>query len=77
MRHATQEALVLMGQFNIQAACQSQESMLRAAVISNPSYAELPMNIDIIDNEIAKGDGDIAKDIPIEVWDSEMTAYVN
>ena len=77
MRHATREALVLMGQFKIQAACQAQESMLRAVVIAKPSDAELPMNIEIIDNEITKVDDNIAKDIPIEVWDSEMNAYVN
>ena len=45
--------------------------MLRAVVIAKPSDAELPMNIEIIDNEITKVDDNIAKDIPIEVWDSE------
>ena len=51
--------------------------MLRSATTSDPSDAELPMNIEIMYNEIAKGDYDLANEIPIEMSESENIAYGN
>ena len=63
--YVTQEALVRTCQSNIQEACRSQASMLRAAAIDDPSDANLPMKISILDNEIPKGDYDLSNEIPI------------
>ena len=65
--HATREALVRTGQSNIQAACRAQASILRAAATADPSDAELPTRIEILDNEIAKGDYDLSNEIPIDM----------
>ena len=35
------------------------------------------MNIEILDNEIVKGDYDICNKIPIDILDSEKTAFEN
>ena len=70
VRHATQEALVCTGQSNIQAARREHASMLRAAVIYEPSDAELSTKIAIMDNEITKGDYDLANDTPIDMSES-------
>ena len=77
VRQATQEALVRTGQSNIQAASRAQVSVLRAAAIADPWDAELPMNIALLDNDITKGNYEIANEIPIEILDSEKAEYRN
>ena len=77
VRHATWEALVRTGQTNIQAARRAQSSMLRAAAASDPTDAELPMKIVILDNNIMKGDYELAKYTSIEMSDSENMMYGN
>ena len=66
-----------MGQSNIQAARRAQASKLRSAATADPSDAELQMKVAILDNEVTKWDYDIANEIPIEMSESEKTAYVN
>ena len=61
VRHNTQESLVHTGQSNIQTDFWSQSSMLRAAATADPSDADLPTNIEILDNDIAKGDFDLSR----------------
>ena len=56
-----------MGQSNIKAALQAQGKM----------FTEPPTKIAILENEIAKGDYDLANDIPIEMSESEKTEYRN
>ena len=51
--------------------------MLRAEPIDEPADAELPMKIVILDNKKFKGDYDLAKEIPIEILDSEKTTNGN
>ena len=77
VRHATGEALVCMVQSNIQLARQSQSSVLKAEYASDPSDAELPMKIAILDNKIAKSDYELANETPIDILDSEKMVYGN
>ena len=77
MRRATREALVRTVQSNIQAARRSQASILRASATSDPSDAELPMKIAILDNDISKGDYELSNNIPKDMPESEKTAYCN
>ena len=51
--------------------------MLRSPATADPSHAELPMNIAILDNDTAKRDYEITNDTPIEISESEKTAYGN
>ena len=41
--------------------------MLREAATADPSDAELPTKIAIMENEIAKGDYELSNEIPIEM----------
>ena len=50
--------------------------MLRAAAASDPSEADLPMKIAMLDNKITKECYDLDKDIPIVMLESENTEYV-
>ena len=65
--HATQEALILTEKSNIQAARWANTRILRAAETSEPSDAELPTKIKIMDNEVTKGDYDLANKIHIDM----------
>ena len=51
--------------------------MLRSEATADPSDAELPMKIAIMDNEIAKGDYELSNKIPIEMSQSDKTTYFN
>ena len=61
----------------MQSALWSQAIMLRTASAANPSDAEIPMSIEIMDNKIFKGDYEISNNITIELLESEKTAYGN
>ena len=77
VRHDTREALVRTDQSKIQAYRRAQESILRAAATAEPSDAEIPTKIVMIENEITKGDYDLSNKIPIDMSESEKTAYGN
>ena len=77
VRHATQESLVRTGQYSIQADLQVKAIMVRSEATADPSDAEIPTKIAIMDNNIAKGDYDLANNIPIEMLESEKTAHGN
>ena len=51
--------------------------MIRVAEIDNLSDMEIPIKIAIMDNKITKGDYDLANKIPIDMSESEKTAYGN
>ena len=70
LRHATWEAMVRTEKFNIQEALRAQAIMLRSSATSDTSDAELPTKISIMDNEITKGDYNLAKKISIEMSES-------
>ena len=62
-------------QSNVQAALRAYASMIRTTATSDPSDAELPMNLAILDHKITKGDYDLANEIPIDMSKSENTVY--
>ena len=51
--------------------------MLTEVATYEPSDSDLSTKIEILDNEISKGDHDLSNDIPIERSESENTAYRN
>ena len=77
MRHVTREALFRTVQSNIQVARRAQASMIRAAATAEPSDAYLPMNISVMDNDIAKVYSDLVNDIYIYMLESEKNSYGN
>ena len=77
LRHATWEALVRTYQLNIQESLRAQAIMLRSSATADPSDAELPTKISIMDNNITKVYYDLANKISIEMSESEKTAHGN
>ena len=75
LRHTTHEEMVRTVQSNVQAALRAYASMIRTTATSDPSDAELPMNLAILDHKITKGDYDLANEIPIDMSKSENTVY--
>ena len=65
VRHFKREALVHTGQSIIQASRWAHANILLSAATAGPSYTELPKTIATMDNEITKGDYDIANKIII------------
>ena len=49
--------------------------MLRAAATADPSDADLPIEIEIMDKYIPKVYYDIAKEIPIDMLETEKNSY--
>ena len=74
---ATREVLFRTGQTNIQSDHLEQSIILKESAASDPLDVELPMDISILDNGIAKGDYKLSNKIPIKMSDSEKTAYGN
>ena len=77
VRHDKREALVRTDQSKIQASRRAQESILRAAATAEQLDAEISTKISIMENEITKGDYDLSNKIPIDMSESEKTAYGN
>ena len=70
-------ALILTEKSNIQAARWAKTRILWESETSEPSDVELPTKIKIMNNEVTKGDYDLANKIHIEMSESEKTAYGN
>ena len=77
VRHFKREALVHTGQSIIQASRWAHANILLSAATAGPSYTEIPKTVATMDNEITKGDYNLAKKISIEMPESDKTAYVN
>ena len=77
VRHATWELLVRIVQTNTQMSHKAQPITIKASATSNPLDENLTTKIAILDNEIAKGDYKLDNKIPIEMSNSEKTAYGN
>jgi hypothetical protein len=75
-RHAIQEQMVCTRQQNIQQAHSSKRAILEAAAAVGVD-PDAPMQLAILDNEIAEGDYKQNKKVPIELLDSEKTQYNN
>ena len=74
-RHAAREAMVRRGQRNIQAARRAQEILLQADVADGDQDA--PMQLAILQNEIAQGEFEAGEEVPIQLSDSEKALHSN
>ncbi len=75
-RHAIQEQMVCTGQQNIQHAPLSKLAILEAAAAPGVD-PDAPMQLVILDNEIAEADYKQNNEVPIKLLDSEKTQYNN
>jgi hypothetical protein len=75
-RHAIREQMVRTGEDNLQWACLSKRVILEAtaALGANP---DAPIQLAILDNEIAEGNCKQNNEVPIEMSDSEKMQYSN
>jgi hypothetical protein len=76
VRHANQEQMVHTRQQNIQQARLSKGAILEAAATLGVD-PDAPMQLAILDNEIAEGDYKQNNEVPIKLSDSEKTQYNN
>ena len=77
VRHSNRESLILTGKFSIQKYRRAQERMLREAATADPEDVELPTKIEILYTKIAKGYYELSNEIPIDMSESDKTAYGN
>jgi hypothetical protein len=75
-RNAAREIVLRNGQLNIQTARRAAETMLEATVYTGVD-ARAPMELAILQNEIAQGELEINEPIPIQLTDSEKTQNSN
>jgi hypothetical protein len=75
-RHAICEQMVRTREENLQRACLSKRVILEAAATLGAD-PDAPMQLAILDNEIAKGNYEQNNEVPIKMLDSEKTQYSN
>ena len=75
-RHAAREAMIRTAQINLQTARTAQEAILQAAVTAGQD-ANAPMNLAILQNEIAQANFEQQQEVPIELTDAEKTQHSN
>jgi hypothetical protein len=75
-RHAIREQMVRTGEENLQRARLSKRVILEAAAALGAD-PDAPMQLAILDNEIAEGNYKQNNEVPIEMSDSEKTQYSN
>jgi hypothetical protein len=75
-RHAIQEQMVCIRQQNLQQAHLSKRAILEAAAALGVD-PDAPMQLAILDNEVAEGDYRQNNEVPIKLLDSEKTQYNN
>jgi hypothetical protein len=71
-RNAAREAVIRAGQLNIQSAGRLREVLLQAAVVAAVD-PDAPMELALLQNEIAFGDLEVNEPVPIQLTDSEKT----
>jgi hypothetical protein len=75
-RHGVREVMIQSGQMNIQRARKSQENILQATVDKGEDM-DAPMNLAILQNEIAQGEFATNIEVPVELNDSQKTQSGN
>jgi hypothetical protein len=75
-RHAIREQMVRTREENLQWACLSKRVILEAAAALGAD-PDAPMQLAILDNEIAEGNYKQNNEVPIEMSDSEKMQYSN
>jgi hypothetical protein len=76
VRHAIQEQMVCTRQQNLQQARLSKQAILEAAAALGVD-PDAPIQLAILDNEIAQGDYKQNNEVSIKLSDSEKTQYNN
>jgi hypothetical protein len=76
MRHSEREVMIRSGQLNIQRARPSQETILKASVLTG-MYLDAPMKLAILQNKISHGKFAANIEVPVELNDSGKTQYSN
>ncbi len=74
-RHKTREQMIRAGQVNLQKARNAKRVILEAAVAGGDPDA--PMQLAILENEIAEGNYQQGSEVPIEMTESEKTQHSN
>jgi hypothetical protein len=68
--------MILNGQLNIQQALHAQETILKAAVQAGTD-TDAPMQLAILQNEIAQGEFAASIKVPVVLIDSDKTQFSN
>jgi hypothetical protein len=76
MIHSVREVMIRTGQLNIQRALQSQDTILRASVLAGIDL-DAPMELAILQKEIAQGEFIANIKVPVELNDSDKTQFSN
>jgi hypothetical protein len=71
-RNTAQEAVIRAGQLNIQSARRLREVLLQVVVVAAVD-PDAPMELALLQNEIAFGDLEVNEPVPIQLTDSEKT----
>jgi hypothetical protein len=75
-RNTAQEAVIRAGQLNIQSARRLREVLLQVVVVAAVD-PDAPMELALLQNEIAFGDLEVNEPVPIQLTDSEKTVDNN
>ena len=75
-RNTARETVIRAGQNNLQQARRAGEVILRAAVTAGLD-ARAPMDLAVLQNEIASGDLELTEPVPLQLTDPEKTQYSN
>jgi hypothetical protein len=75
-RNTALEAVIRAGQLNIQAAQGLRETILQTAVVAAVDPGA-PMELALLQNEIAYGNLELNEPVPIQLTDSEKTQNIN
>jgi hypothetical protein len=76
MRHSVREVMIPTGQLNIQRERQSQETILKASLLSGIDMDAL-MKLASIQNDVAQGEFAVNMEVPVELNDSDKTQFSN
>jgi hypothetical protein len=76
-RHAIREQMVRTGEENLQRARLVWKRVILEAAAALGADPDAPMQLAILDNEIAEGNYKQNNEVPIEMLDSEKTQYRN
>ena len=75
-RNTAREAVIRAGQLNIQAARGLRKTILQTAVVAAVDPGA-PMELALLQNEIAYGNLELNEPVPIQLTDSEKTQNIN
>ena len=74
-RHANREALVRANRANLQAAREARCTAIQAVIAGDPTNTEAPMELAILQNEIAEAAFQDAQDVEVDLTKDERSEY--